>query len=63
MKRGNILTPSGKLENVFSESQLGLVQQEILYTRMPRETVRHLGKKWRTHILFRTDSEGTGVTN
>ena len=41
-KRKN-LTPSGRLENVFSVGQLGLVQEETLvvfYTRMPRETAR-----------------------
>ena len=37
------LTPSGRLKNVFSRRQLGLVQEETLvvfYTRMPQETVR-----------------------
>ena len=37
------LTMSGRLKNVFSGKQLGLVQEETLvvfYTRMPRETVR-----------------------
>ena len=43
--------PSGRLENVFSRGQLGLVQEEtivVFYTRMPRETVRQRGRKWRT---------------
>ena len=42
-KGRTILTPSGRLMNVFSRQQLGLVQEETLvvfYTRMPRETVR-----------------------
>ena len=48
---GKILTPNGRLENVFSGRQLGHVQEETLvvfYTRMPREMVRQRGKKWRT---------------
>ena len=49
------LTLSGRLKNVFSGKQLGLVQEETLvvfYTRMPRETVRttwdevKIGKKF-----------------
>ena len=46
-----ILTPSGRLENVFSGRLLGLVQEDTLavfYTRMPRDTVRLSGKKWET---------------
>ena len=42
-KSENILAPSGRLKNVFSGRQLGLVQEETLvvfYTCMPRETVR-----------------------
>ena len=37
------LKPIGRMKNVFSGRQLGLVQEETLvvfYTRMPRETVR-----------------------
>ena len=66
---GKILTPCRRLENVFSGRQLGLVQEKtqvVFYTRMPRETVRQRGKKWRTQedlarasILFSTESEGT----
>ena len=43
------LTPSGRLKNVFSGRQLGLVQEETLvvfYTHMPRDAVRLCGKKW-----------------
>ena len=42
-KGRKILALSGRLKNVFSRRQLGLVQEETLvafYTRMPRETVR-----------------------
>ena len=39
-KGAKILTPSGRLENVFSGRQLD--------TRMPRETVRQRGMKWET---------------
>ena len=42
-KRATTLTPSGRLKNIFSGRQLGLVQEETLvvfYTGMPRETVR-----------------------
>ena len=42
-KGENILVPSGRLKNVFSGRQLGLVLEETLvvfYTCMPRETVR-----------------------
>ena len=62
-----ILTPSGRLENVFSGRQLGLVQENTLVvfcTRVLRETVRLGGKKWeirkkfspRASILFSTES-------
>ena len=64
------LTPSGRLKNVFSGRQLGLVQEETLvvfYTRMPRETVRttwdevERRKKFSpgASILFSTESEET----
>ena len=42
-KGRKILTPSVRLQNVFSGRQLGLVQEEALvvfYAGMPRETVR-----------------------
>ena len=42
-KGRNILTQCGRLKNIFSGKQLGLVQEETLVvfcTRMPRETVR-----------------------
>ena len=42
-KGRKVLAPSGRLKNVFSGRQLGLVQEETLEvfcTRMPRETVR-----------------------
>ena len=42
-KGEKILPPSGRLKNVFSGRQLGLVQEGtlvIFYTRMPREIVR-----------------------
>ena len=50
-ERCTILPPSGRLKNVFSGRQLGLVQEKklvVFYTCMPRETVRQRGKKWRT---------------
>ena len=64
------LTPSGRLKNVFSGRQLGLVQEETLvvfFTRVPRETVR---TSWdeverrkkispRARVLFSTESEDT----
>ena len=63
-------TPSGRLKNVFSGRQLGLVQEEtrvVFYTRMPRETVRttwdemERRKKFSpgASILFSTESEET----
>ena len=69
-KGRNTLTPSGRLKNVFSGRQLGLVQEETLvvfYTRMLRETVR---TSWdeverrkkispRARVLFSTESEDT----
>ena len=67
------LTPSGRLKNVFSGRQLGLLQEETLvvfYTRMPRETVRIMWdevqrrKKFspRASILFSTESERHRLT-
>ena len=64
------LTPSGRLKNVFSGRQFGLVQKETLvvfYTRLPRETVRttwdevERRKKFSPgeSILFSTESEET----
>ena len=64
------LTPSGRLKNVFSGRQLGLVQEETLvvfYTRMLWETVRttwdevEISKKFSpgASILFSTESEET----
>ena len=64
------LTPSGRLKNVFSGRQLGLVQEETLvvfYTRMPRETARTTWDKVERRkkfspgasILFSTESEDT----
>ena len=64
------LAPNGRLKNPFSGRQLGLVQEEtliVLYTRMPRETVRttwnevETRKKFspRTSVLFSTESEET----
>ena len=41
VERGKTLTPSGRLENVFSGRLLGLVQEEtivIFYTHVPRDT-------------------------
>ena len=69
-KGRNILTPSGRLKNVFSERQLDIVQKETLavfYTGMPQETVRttwneaEIRKKIspRASILFSTESEET----
>ena len=69
-KGRTILTRSGRLKNVFSGRQLGLVQEETLvvfYTRMPRETVRttwnevEIRKKSSpgASILFSTESEET----
>ena len=69
-KGRNTLTPSGRLKNVFSGRQLGLVQEETLvvfYTRMLRETAR---TSWdeverrkkispRARVLFSTESEDT----
>ena len=67
-KGRKILTPSGRLENVFSGRQLGLVKEEMLvvfHTRMPRETVRTtwnevvIRKKFspRASILCSTENE------
>ena len=64
------LTPSGRLENVFSGRQVGLVQEEtpvVFYTRMPRETVttswdeaeRRKEISPRARILFSIASEDT----
>ena len=64
------LTPSGRLKNVFSGRQVGLVQEETLvvfYTRVLRETARttwdevERRKKIspRARILFSTESEDT----
>ena len=42
-KSEKTLAPSGRLKNVFSGRQMGLIQEETLvvfYTLMPRETVR-----------------------
>ena len=69
-KKRKTRTPSGRLKNVLSGRQLGLVQEETLvvfHTRMPRETVRttwdemEILKKVspRTSILFSTESEET----
>ena len=69
-ERSNILTRSGRLENVFSGRQLGLAQGETLvvcYTRMPRETVRTTWDEVERRkkislggsILFSTESEET----
>ena len=64
------LTLTGRLENVFSGRQLGLVQEETLVvfcTRMPWETVRTT-REWSggrkkfspgASILFNTESEET----
>ena len=63
-------TPRGRLKNVFSGRQLGLVQEETLvvfYTRMPRETATRtwdeveIRKKFSplASILFSTESEET----
>ena len=70
-KGRKILTLSGRLKNVFSGRQLGLVQEETLvvfYTRVPRDTVVRTTwneverrKKFspRASILFSTESEET----
>ena len=68
-----ILTPSGRLKNVFSGRQLGLVQEETLvvfYTRIPRETVRttwnevEIRRKFspRASLLFSIESERHRLT-
>ena len=59
-KRANNLTLSGRLKNVFSGKQLGLVQEETLvvfYTRMPRETVRTTWNEAKTRKKFSSISK------
>ena len=43
---GKILTPIGRLKNVFSGGLLGLVRKETIVTRMPRDAVR----LWQTDV-------------
>ena len=72
-KGRKILTLNGRLKNVFSGRQLGLLQEETLvvfYTRMPRETVRILWDEVerrqkfspRASILFSIESERHRLT-
>ena len=50
-KGAKILTPSGRLENVFQRKTIGYCSKKTLVvfnTRMPRKTVRQCGKTWET---------------